>query len=204
MLFRARGLCKDSDVCQLPDGSQVIFYQLYPVYKEELDYAKSRGKKELVERLGAVGGRIYNPRRFNVGLHCPERPLTMLYAGGEHALKRAEMELDADERSAYLYPAVFLRWMIEHKLTGAEFEAWQGQAADALEPSSALRRQTPSRPPTWDPNRLKYTKFRRSLQGQTCRPPKPGIHRREPARPHRVRLADRRLDTSPSPCTAQA
>ena len=136
MLFRARGLRKDSDVCQLPDGSQVIFYQLYPVYKEELDYAKSRGKKELVERLSAVGGRIYNPRRFNVGLHCSERPLTMLYAGGEHALKRAEMELNADERSAYLYPAVFLRWMIEHKLTGAEFEAWQGKAAEAIRAGS--------------------------------------------------------------------
>lgn len=39
-------------VCPMPDGSEINFYQVLPLYRQEMDYKLSHSSEELLERMG--------------------------------------------------------------------------------------------------------------------------------------------------------
>lgn len=51
-------------VCQLPDGEEVNFYQVIPLYREEKDYKLEHGAQDLLELIGAAGF-VASPDRKN-------------------------------------------------------------------------------------------------------------------------------------------
>jgi len=50
---------REAAVCLLPDGDEVQFYQLIPLYREELDFCRAAGPEALLGRL-AEAGELYH------------------------------------------------------------------------------------------------------------------------------------------------
>lgn len=41
----------DAETCAMPDGSQVVFYQMVPIYQEEMDFKLANDADTLLERM---------------------------------------------------------------------------------------------------------------------------------------------------------
>ena len=54
---------EDSLYMQLPNGENVNFYQVFPLYKEEMDYAIEHGAEELFQKLKGTSIIVNNHRR---------------------------------------------------------------------------------------------------------------------------------------------
>ena len=58
-------LCDESgNVCLLPNGDEVNFYQVIPLYKEELEYKLANNTDDLLEKMGKISI-ITDPNRPN-------------------------------------------------------------------------------------------------------------------------------------------
>lgn len=57
-------------LCTLPNGERVQFYQLFPLYEEEMLFKIDNGAEALLERLVAVDDHVVDLRRLNV---CPRQ-----------------------------------------------------------------------------------------------------------------------------------
>jgi hypothetical protein len=57
---------QEAAVCQLPDGDEVNFYQLLPLYQEEMDFKLARCAEDLEALLGDDFDFVLNPGRRNV------------------------------------------------------------------------------------------------------------------------------------------
>ncbi len=51
--------------CPLPNGESVVFYQMFPIYKQEMDYKLARGAGALVKLMPHISA-VYDPERENV------------------------------------------------------------------------------------------------------------------------------------------
>lgn len=65
LVIRLQGVGEGGGSCRLPSGSLVNFYQLIPVYPEELDYKAKHGAGKLLEELAGLSY-LVNPNRVNV------------------------------------------------------------------------------------------------------------------------------------------
>ena len=66
MLVMPEQFGEDSFVCRLPAGNQVVFYQLLPIYREEMEYTFANSAGELEALLGDDFDFVLNPTRRNV------------------------------------------------------------------------------------------------------------------------------------------
>ncbi|CZE49168.1 suppressor of fused domain protein [Campylobacter geochelonis] len=65
---------KGADVCELPNGEKVKFYQLLPLYKEEMEYKLENGVEELIELFDDDFSDVVNVKRKN---YCePNKAIT--------------------------------------------------------------------------------------------------------------------------------
>ena len=112
-----------AEVCTLPGGEEVNFYQVIPLYQDELDFKQRRGAEELLVRMEDVS--------FIVD---PDRPSAMdgeeedeedggwvLDNGAWHLESIREKKLPVDELCAYNHMAIYLRWCMERDLMSLEF-----------------------------------------------------------------------------------
>ena len=96
--------------CRLTDGDRVNFYQVIPLYREEMDYKVEYGTQGLMYCFGEEEPWLVNISRPNYGL--PENVIIdKMY---EHSAKIAELELPLDELAGAAHMAHFLRWCTEH------------------------------------------------------------------------------------------
>lgn len=51
--------------CPLPNGESVVFYQLFPIYKQEMEYKLARGATALIDLMPHISA-VYDPERENV------------------------------------------------------------------------------------------------------------------------------------------
>lgn len=65
MLISVQDVADESLRCFLPDGEDVVFYQLFPIYKEEMDYKIAHGIKALIKKMPHISA-VYDPDRENV------------------------------------------------------------------------------------------------------------------------------------------
>ena len=68
MLVSPQGTDEGSDICMLPSGEEVNFYQIIPLYKEELDYKLEHGVDELLEKMANTSF-VLNTDRKNAITH---------------------------------------------------------------------------------------------------------------------------------------
>ena len=133
-----------SEVCILPGGEEINFYQVIPLYRDELEYKLAHDTDALLDKMDSISF-VVEPDRQDV--------ITMgTLAGGDnkddyvvemddvswHIESIEEKELPIDPINACNHMAIYLRWCMEHDLMGEEFLAEYGEAAEKVKADPAI------------------------------------------------------------------
>lgn len=65
LLINIQNVADESLRCFMPDGEDVVFYQLFPIYEEEMEYKLTHGIKDLMKKMKHISP-VYDPVRENV------------------------------------------------------------------------------------------------------------------------------------------
>ena len=124
---------EDACICPLAEGEEVNFYQVIPLYQDEMEYKIRFGAGGLLE--------LYEGVSFVVD---PERPDILEEAGPAptqeeleamkdrmddaqwHLRDLRDKHLPVDEITAYNHMAIYLRWNLEHDQMSESFRAEYG------------------------------------------------------------------------------
>ena len=111
------------EVCTLPGGEEVNFYQVIPLYEDELDYKLEHDTDALLNKMRGISF-VVNPTRQDA---ITRGTLSNDDFDGEmddasyHLESIEEKELPIDPINAYNHMAIYLRWCMEHDLMGEDF-----------------------------------------------------------------------------------
>ena len=111
------------EVCTLPGGEEVNFYQVIPLYEDELDYKLEHDADALLNKMAGISF-VVNPTRQDA---ITRGTLSNDDFDGEmddasyHIESIEEKELPIDPINAYNHMAIYLRWCMEHDLMGEDF-----------------------------------------------------------------------------------
>lgn len=119
---------EESCTCALPDGEEVNFYQLLPIYRDEMDFKLENGAEELLGMFESVNP-IVDPHRESVVKYVG-KPIMDTYQW--HVYKVEDKNLPLDELTGYNHMAIYLRWTIEHDMMNEEFYKAFPDIADAV------------------------------------------------------------------------
>ena len=105
-----------SDVCVLPDGDDVNFYQIIPLHKDELKYKIEHNAEALLDRFAERHmSFVIDPERRSA--LAPEDFTDLVMDDAQwHLDTLREKKLPVDEITAYNHLAIYLRYCIEHEL----------------------------------------------------------------------------------------
>ena len=122
-LIGPQGTEDGSEVCTLPGGEEVNFYQVIPLYEDELDYKLEHDVDALLNKMRGISF-VVNPTRQDA---ITRGTLSNDDFDGEmddasyHIESIEEKELPIDPINAYNHMAIYLRWCMEHDLMGEDF-----------------------------------------------------------------------------------
>ena len=122
-LIGPQGTEDGSEVCTLPGGEEVNFYQVIPLYEDELDYKLEHDVDALLDKMAGISF-VVNPTRQDA---ITRGTLSNDDFDGEmddasyHIESIEEKELPIDPINAYNHMAIYLRWCMEHDLMGEDF-----------------------------------------------------------------------------------
>ena len=128
-----------SEVCTLPGGEEVNFYQVIPLYEDELDYKLEHDADALLDKMAGISF-VVNPTRQDA---ITRGTLSNDDFDGEmddasyHIESIEEKELPIDPINAYNHMAIYLRWCMEHDLMGEEFLAEYGEVVEKVKADPA-------------------------------------------------------------------
>ena len=128
---------EESFFCRLPDGDEVNFYQVIPLYRDELEYKMEQDADALLNKMRGISF-VVNPTRQDAitrGALAKESFDGDMDNAAWHLETIREKHLPVDEINAYNHMAIYLRWCIEHDLMSVEFierynEQYQAFLAD--------------------------------------------------------------------------
>ena len=116
-----------SEVCILPNGEEVNFYQVIPLYRDELEYKMEHDADALLDKMNGISFVTYNtrPNAITMGKlgSVEDGDVMEMDCADWHLETIQEKNLPVDELSAYNHMAIYLRWCMEHDLMGEEFLA---------------------------------------------------------------------------------
>ena len=116
-----------SEVCILPNGEEVNFYQVIPLYRDELEYKMEHDADALLDKMNGISFVTYNtrPNAITMGKlgSVEDGGVMEMDCADWHLETIQEKNLPVDELSAYNHMAIYLRWCMEHDLMGEEFLA---------------------------------------------------------------------------------
>ncbi len=124
MLLSMPKYCPDSNeytACTLPCGDDVNFYQLIPIYKEELDFKNERGILPIMDLVRFMPPTIVPDRPLVCGPSSEIDYTDAVDAVITHRPKIYDKELKTDEKSAANHIALYLCWCVKHGLVGEDF-----------------------------------------------------------------------------------
>ena len=127
------------EVCTLPGGEEVNFYQVIPLYEDELDYKLEHDVDALLDKMAGISF-VVNPTRQDA---ITRGTLSNDDFDGEmddasyHIESIEEKELPIAPINAYNHMAIYLRWCMEHDLMGEEFLAEYGEVVEKVKADSA-------------------------------------------------------------------
>ena len=128
-----------SEVCTLPGGEEVNFYQVIPLYEDELDYKLEHDVDALLNKMRGISF-VVNPTRQDA---ITRGTLSNDDFDGEmddasyHIESIEEKELPIDPINAYNHMAIYLRWCMEHDLMGEDFLKEYSEVAKQVKADSA-------------------------------------------------------------------
>ena len=99
------------------------FYQLIPLYKEEIDFKREHGVDELLEKCSDETLEVIDPQRLNVITDADKIDYddALMESAEEHIKVIEEKKLPIGELAAYNHLAIYLRWSIEHDFMSNPF-----------------------------------------------------------------------------------
>ena len=127
------------EVCTLPGGEEVNFYQVIPLYEDELDYKLEHDADALLNKMRGISF-VVNPTRQDA---ITRGTLSNDDFDGEmddasyHLESIEEKELPIDPINAYNHMAIYLRWCMEHDLMGEEFLVEYGEVVEKVKADPA-------------------------------------------------------------------
>lgn len=113
------------EVCTLPSGEDVNFYQVIPLYRDEMEYKIAHDADALLDKMNGISF-VVNPTRQNA---ITRGTLSDKDFDGEmddayyHIESIEEKELPIAQINAYNHMSIYLRWCMEHDLMGEDFIA---------------------------------------------------------------------------------
>ncbi len=113
------------EVCTLPSGEDVNFYQVIPLYRDEMEYKIAHDADALLDKMNGISF-VVNPTRQNA---ITRGTISDKDFDGEmddayyHIESIEEKELPIDPINAYNHMAIYLRWCMEHDVMGEDFLA---------------------------------------------------------------------------------
>ncbi|MBC8584801.1 immunity protein Imm33 domain-containing protein [Youxingia wuxianensis] len=130
-----------SEVCILPSGEEVNFYQVIPLYREELEYKMEHDADALLDKMDGISFVTYNtrPNAMTMGKlgSVEDGGVMEMDCADWHLETIQEKNLPVDELSAYNHMAIYLRWCMEHDLMGEEFLAEYKEVAEKVKADPA-------------------------------------------------------------------
>ena len=124
----------DSFFCRLPDGDEVNFYQVIPLYREEIQYKLEHGSDALLDLCPDESLEVINPHRLNVvtdGEKISYDPAEMDNAA-EQIKKIRALHLPVDELDAYNRMAFFLGWAMKRGQMSNPFLSRHREVVEAV------------------------------------------------------------------------
>ncbi len=130
-----------SEVCILSNGEEVNFYQVIPLYREELEYKMEHGSDALLDKMDGISFVTYNtrPNAMTMGKigSIEDGGVMEMDTADWHLETIHEKNLPVDEISVYNHMAIYLRWCMEHDLMREEFLAEYGEVAEKVKANPA-------------------------------------------------------------------
>ncbi len=141
ILTGPQGTEDGSEVCILPSGEEVNFYQVIPLYREELEYKMEHDADALLDKMDGISFVTYNtrPNAMTMGKlgSVEDGGVMEMDCADWHLETIQEKNLPMDEINAYNHMAIFLRWCMEHDLMGEEFLAEYGEVVEKVKADPA-------------------------------------------------------------------
>ena len=111
------------EVCTLPSGEEVNFYQVIPLYRDELDYKLEHDADALLDKMEGISFVVKPDRQDAItrGTFADEDFTGDMDDAAWHLESIQEKGLPVDEINAYNHMAIYLRWCMEHDLMSVEF-----------------------------------------------------------------------------------
>ncbi len=107
----------------MPSGEEVNFYQVIPLYQDEMEYKMEHDADALLEKMEGISF-VVNPTRQDAitrGTFADEDFTGDMDDAAWHLESIQEKGLPVDEINAYNHMAIYLRWCMEHDLMSVEF-----------------------------------------------------------------------------------
>lgn len=130
---------KESQVLKLPDGEEINFYQLIPIYKDELDYKTACGAEKLADAMAPFISAADGPGRLPAVWKGFPAAENMMDNAEWHLADLREKKLQVEEIAVYSHMAAYLRWCMEHDLMGEAFSQSYGAVAGHALQAGRLR-----------------------------------------------------------------
>lgn len=109
-----------AEYCTLPNGDRVNFFEVIPIYREEMNFKIDNGTTALLEKMQQVSP-IVNVERPNCCDGYRSSGPDATDSIFDHSKKIADKKLPLDPINGANHIAIFMRWCIEHELIAPEF-----------------------------------------------------------------------------------
>lgn len=129
-----------SSTCKIQEAGSVEFYQVIPLYREELQFIQDKDIDEFFEICPDDALETINPLRLNVVTDAEKIGYDISYIDDakKHEEKIEELHLSADELAPYNHMAIYLRWCIEHNLMSQPFLFRHGDLVDRVKVEDSI------------------------------------------------------------------
>ena len=128
-----------SEVCVLPGGEEVNFYQVIPLYEDELNYKLEHDADALLDKMAGISF-VVNPTRQDAiirGTLSDDDFDGEMDDASYHIESIEEKKLPIDPINAYNHMAIYLRWCMEHDLMGEDFLKEHGEVVKQVKADPA-------------------------------------------------------------------
>ena len=128
-----------SEVCILPSGEEVNFYQVIPLYRDELEYKLAHDADALLGKMNGISFVVEPDRQDAItrGTLSNDDFDGEMDDASYHLESIEEKELPIDPINAYNHMAIYLRWCMEHDLMGEEFLVEYGEVVEKVKADPA-------------------------------------------------------------------
>ena len=139
ILTGPQGTEDGSEFCTLPGGEEVNFYQVIPLYRDELEYKLAHDADALLDKMNGISFVVEPDRQDAItrGTLSNDDFDGEMDDASYHIESIEEKGLPIDPINAYNHMAIYLRWCMEHDLMGEEFLKEYGEVVKQVKADPA-------------------------------------------------------------------